>query len=267
MKVTKFMDDAIPSCDLPVFLGFSADSFPVSLDLAKCPHLLVAGAPHKGKMSALRLLVGSLLKTKAPDDIKILLMESRFVSFSEFRNVALRTEDVPDCDLKLRELCSEMYRRFTILRVSKCRNISEYNRLVPDKLPFIVCVIDDFADLILGYNRQYERSFRETIIRIAQLGRAVGIHLVIATERPSVDVLPATIRVNFPSVLAFKTANPIDSMNLIGCSDANQLIGKGDLILKHEDKLSKIQLAYLSVESAQKIASEAFNRGFKPSDL
>ena len=272
MKVTfsnleQFLTYATTASDLPVLLGVAEDGVPVCLDLAKSPHLLIAGAPYKGKTSALRLLVGSLLKTKEPDDIKFLLMDSRFVSFSAFKNVALRTEVVPDCAAKLYELNSEMYRRFTILQSSKCRNISEYNRTTLNRLPFIVCVIDDYSDLILGYNRQYERIIRETIIRIAQLGRAVGVHLVIATERPSLDVLPATIRVNFPSVMALKTANPIDSVNLIGCPDANHLVGKGDLILKHEDKLSQIQLAWLSEESAQKIADEAYNRGFRPSDL
>lgn len=263
----QLLADSITAYDLPVLLGVSDDGIPVCLDLAKCPHLLIAGAPYKGKTSALRLLVGSFLKTKTPNEIKLILMDPRFVSFSAFKNVGLRPELVPDCAAKLSDILSEMYRRFTILRSSKCRNISEYNRTTSNRLPFIVCVIDEYSDLILGYNRQYERIIRETIIRIAQLGRAVGIHLVIATERPSIDVLPATIRVNFPSVMALKTANPIDSVNLIGCPDANQLVGRGDLMLKHEDKLSKIQLAWLSEESAQKIADEAYNRGFRPSDL
>lgn len=257
---------SIDVLDLPILLGFSDDGVPVCLDLAKSPHLLVAGAPYKGKTSALRLLIGSLLKYKVPEELKLLLMDAR-CSFTEYRNVALRTEVVPDCGTQLNELCSEIHRRFAILQGAKCRTINDYNRTASDKLPFIVCVIDEYSDLILGYNRQFQRIIRECVVRIVQMGRAVGIHIVIATERPSLDVLPATIRANFSSVIAFKTANTVDSMNLIGCPDASHLVGKGDLILRQEDKLSRVQLAWLSEESAKKIAEEAYNRGFRPSDL
>ncbi len=257
--------------DLPIALGRTISNETFTFDLAKMPHLLVAGATGQGKSVGLNAILTSLLYKKHPSQLKFVLVDPKKVELTlyskierHFLAVLPGEEEAIIFDNQkvvntLKSLCIEMDNRYNLLRLAKVRNLKEYNekfilrRLNPDKghkfLPYIVIIIDEFADLIMTAGKDVELP----IARIAQLARAVGIHMIIATQRPSTNVITGSIKANFPARIAFKVASMIDSRTIIDCPGANQLIGKGDLLFSQGGDLIRIQCAFVDTPEVEKI--------------
>ena len=244
---------------LPIAVGKKIDNDNFIVDLASMPHLLMAGATGQGKSVGLNAILVSLLYKKHPSQLKFVLIDPKKVELSVYRFIENHflaklpgEEDAIITDTKkvintLNALCIEMDNRYDLLKEAGARNIKEYNekfikrRLNPQKghqfLPFIVLVIDEFADLIMTAGKEVEMP----IARLAQLARAVGIHLIIATQRPSVNIITGTIKANFPSRIAFKVSSKIDSRTILDAGGAEQLIGKGDMIISHNGEIVRLQ--------------------------
>lgn len=235
--------------DLPIALGKTISNEVMCLDLAKMPHLLVAGATGQGKSVGLNAIITSLLYKKHPAELKFVLVDPKKVELSLYSPIENHyLAQLPDADeaiitdnqkvvYTLRSLCKLMDRRYDLLKAASVRNIKEYNekflsrRLNPEKghefMPYIVVVIDEFADLLMTAGREVE----EPIARLAQLARAIGIHLVIATQRPTTNIITGTIKANFPARIAFRVISSIDSKTILDQTGANQLIGRGDMLV------------------------------------
>jgi S-DNA-T family DNA segregation ATPase FtsK/SpoIIIE len=258
--------------DLPIGLGKTISNEPFVVDLAKMPHLLMAGATGQGKSVGLNAIITSLLYKKHPSELKIVLIDPKKVEFTLYsvleKHFLAKLPDIEDpivTDTKdvvrtLNSLCVEMYARLDLLKKAKTRNIKEYNhkfctrKLSPALghrfLPFIVLIIDEFADLIMTAGRDVEIP----IARLAQLARAIGIHLIIATQRPSVNIITGTIKANFPARLAYRVVQKIDSRTILDENGANQLIGKGDMLLSTGSDLIRLQCAFVDTPEVEKIA-------------
>lgn len=265
---TKFQESKF---DLPVALGRTISNETFTFDLAKMPHLLVAGATGQGKSVGLNAILTSLLYKKHPSQLKFVLVDPKKVELTLYSKIESHylaklpgeEEAIIFDNMKvvstLKSLCIEMDNRYNLLRLAKVRNIKEYNekfilrRLSPEKghkfLPYIVIIIDEFADLIMTAGKEVEMP----IARIAQLARAVGIHMIIATQRPSTNVITGSIKANFPARIAFKVASMIDSRTIIDCPGANQLIGKGDLLFSQGSELIRIQCAFVDTPEVEMI--------------
>lgn len=256
---------------LPIAIGKKIDNENFIVDLASMPHLLMAGATGQGKSVGLNAILVSLLYKKHPSQLKLVLVDPKKVELSIYRMIEkhflakLPGEEEPIItDTKkvihsLNALCIEMDNRYDLLKEANARNIKEYNekfvkrRLNPQKghqyLPFIVLVIDEFADLIMTAGKEVEMP----IARLAQLARAVGIHLIIATQRPSVNIITGTIKANFPSRVAFKVSSKIDSRTILDAGGADQLIGKGDMLISHNGEITRLQCAFVDTPEVERI--------------
>jgi S-DNA-T family DNA segregation ATPase FtsK/SpoIIIE len=248
---------------LPIGIGKKIDNENFIVDLASMPHLLMAGATGQGKSVGLNAILVSLLYKKHPSQLKFVLVDPKKVELSIYKAIEKHflaklpgEEDAIITDTKkvvhtLNALCIEMDNRYDLLKEAGCRNIREYNekfvarKLNPEKghqfLPFIVLVVDEFADLIMTAGKEVEMP----IARLAQLARAVGIHLIIATQRPSVNIITGTIKANFPARIAFKVSSKIDSRTILDAGGAEQLIGKGDMLISYNGELVRLQCAFV----------------------
>jgi len=257
--------------DLPIVLGKSISNEIVMLDLARLPHLLVAGATGQGKSVALNAILASLLYKMHPAYLKLVLVDPKRVElnlYSKLENHFLAK--LPDAEspiiidtkkvvYTLNSLCIEMDNRLELYNRAGVRNIKEYNEkflkrsLNPQKghrfMPFIVLIIDEFADLIMTAGRDVEGP----LTRLAQMGRASGIHLVIATQRPTTNIITGTIKANFPARIAFRVASKIDSRTIIDVSEANQLVGRGDMLLSAGTDLLRAQCAFIDTPEVERI--------------
>lgn len=266
---------------LPVAIGKTISGEVYTFDLAKLPHLLVAGATGQGKSVGLNAILTSLLFSKHPSELKIVLVDPKKVEFSLYSKIEKHfLAQLPDAeeavitDTKkvvntLNSLCIEMDSRYDLLKMAGVRNIKEYNEkflnrhLNPNKghrfMPYIVVVIDEFADLLMTAGREVE----EPMARLAQLARAIGIHLVIATQRPTTSVITGNIKANFPARMAFMVKSSIDSKTILDEVGANQLVGRGDMLISTGADLTRVQCALIETEEVEKIVDYiARQRGY-----
>ncbi|RYZ53484.1 MAG: DNA translocase FtsK, partial [Sphingobacteriales bacterium] len=256
---------------LPIALGKKIDNENYIVDLATMPHLLMAGATGQGKSVGINAILVSLLYKKHPSQLKFVMVDPKKVELSIYRVIEKHflaklpnEEEAIITDTKkviytLNALCIEMDNRYELLKEAGARNIKEYNekfinrRLNPLRghkyLPFIVLVIDEFADLIMTAGKEVEMP----IARLAQLARAVGIHLIIATQRPSVNVITGTIKANFPGRIAFKVSAKVDSRTILDAGGAEQLIGRGDMLVSHGSELLRLQCAFVDTPEVEKV--------------
>lgn len=253
---------------LPLFLGQTVNGINYTFDLSKAPHLLVAGATGQGKSVGLNVIIASLISTLDSKDLQLFLIDPKRVEFSIYRNTEW-TKQWPvvtssdEAVSKLESLCYEMEDRYNLLENASCKDIVSYNTkfstgiLNTDNghkhLNYIVCIIDEFADLMMTGGKRCEQS----ITRIAQLARAVGIHLVIATQRPSADVITGLIKANFPARISFRVANSIDSRTIINESGAEKLLGCGDMLLVNGIEQVRLQSSYLSDFEIEQIINKS----------
>jgi S-DNA-T family DNA segregation ATPase FtsK/SpoIIIE len=258
---------------LPIAIGKKIDNENFIVDLAAMPHLLMAGATGQGKSVGLNAILVSLLYKKHPSQLKFVLVDPKKVELSLYRVIEKHflaklpgEEDAIITDTKkvintLNALCIEMDNRYDLLKEAGCRNIKEYNekftsrKLNPEKghqyLPFIVLVVDEFADLIMTAGKEVEMP----IARLAQLARAVGIHLIIATQRPSVNIITGTIKANFPARIAFKVSSKIDSRTILDAGGAEQLIGKGDMLVSYNGEITRLQCAFVDTPEVDRVCN------------
>jgi len=256
---------------LPIALGKKIDNENYIVDLATMPHLLMAGATGQGKSVGINAILVSLLYKKHPSQLKFVMVDPKKVELSIYRTIEKHflaklpnEEEAIITDTKkvintLNALCIEMDNRYELLKEAGARNIKEYNekfisrRLNPERghkyLPFIVLVIDEFADLIMTAGKEVEMP----IARLAQLARAIGIHLIIATQRPSVNVITGTIKANFPARIAFKVSAKVDSRTILDAGGAEQLIGRGDMLVSHGSELLRLQCAFVDTPEVERI--------------
>ncbi|MBS4043039.1 MAG: DNA translocase FtsK 4TM domain-containing protein [Chitinophagaceae bacterium] len=259
---------------LPIAIGKKIDNENFIVDLTTMPHLLMAGATGQGKSVGINTLLVSLLFKKHPSQLKLVLVDPKKVELSLYKVIEKHflaklpgEDDSIITDTKkvvytLNALCIEMDNRYDLLKEAGCRNIREYNekfiarKLNPQKghqfLPFIVLVVDEFADLIMTAGKEIEMP----IARLAQLARAVGIHLIIATQRPSVNIITGTIKANFPARIAFKVSSKIDSRTILDVGGAEQLIGKGDMLISYNGEITRLQCAFVDTPEVDKICEE-----------
>ena len=256
---------------LPIAIGKRIDNTHFVVDLAAMPHLLMAGATGQGKSVGLNAILVSLLYKKHPSQLKFVLVDPKKVELSIYKTIEKHflaklpgEEEAIITDTKkvvhtLNALCIEMDNRYDLLKEAGCRNIREYNekfiarKLNPEKghdfMPFIVLVVDEFADLIMTAGKEVEMP----IARLAQLARAIGIHLIIATQRPSVNIITGTIKANFPARIAFKVSSKIDSRTILDTGGAEQLIGKGDMLISYNGEVVRLQCAFVDTPEVDKI--------------
>ncbi len=258
--------------ELPIAIGKTISSEPYVADLAKMPHLLMAGATGQGKSVGLNAIISSLLFKKHPVDLKFVMVDPKKVELSLYSKIERHylaklpdSEEAIITDVKkvvrtLNSLCIEMDQRYDLLKIAGCKKITEYNakfcarRLLPTEghryLPYIVLVIDEFADLIMTAGKEIEMP----IARLAQLARAVGIHLIIATQRPTVNIITGTIKANFPARIAFKVSSRVDSKTILDTSGAEQLIGRGDMLISAGSDLIRLQCALIDTEEIEELS-------------
>lgn len=239
--------------NLPILLGVDTFGVPVWGDLAQMPHLLVAGTTGSGKSVALNCFLISLIKNKTPEDLKILIIDPKRVEFAQYRDSSFLLENpITEESAALSSLdwlLDEMERRYCLLESECCRNITDLHTK-DIKLPFIVCVIDEFAELILTAGRSAEKKIQS----LAQKARACGIHLIIATQRPSVDVITGVIKANFPTRLSYKVSTGFDSKTILDQTGAENLTGRGDsFYLEAGKELKRVHCAYICNEDINKI--------------
>jgi S-DNA-T family DNA segregation ATPase FtsK/SpoIIIE len=269
------------TAELPVALGKTISNETFMFDLVKMPHILVAGATGQGKSVGLNVIIASLLYKKHPSELKFVFVDPKKVELNLYSVIEkhylakLPDEDEPiitdiqKVKATLASLTVEMDTRYDLLKKAHARNVKEYNdkfikrRLNPEKghryLPYIVVIIDEFADLIMTAGKEIELP----IARIAQLARAVGIHMIIATQRPSINIITGVIKANFPARIAFKVASMIDSRTILDTPGANQLIGKGDMLISSGSAVTRVQCAFLDTPEVENICKYiADQRGF-----
>lgn len=257
--------------ELPIALGKTISNETFVVDLARMPHLLMAGATGQGKSVGLNAVLTSLLYKKHPAEVKFVLVDPKKVELTLFnkieRHYLAKLPDTEDAIITdntkvintLNSLCVEMDNRYSLLKDAMVRNIKEYNekfrnrKLNPEAghrfLPYIVLVVDEFADLIMTAGKEVETP----IARLAQLARAIGIHLIIATQRPSVNVITGIIKANFPARIAFRVTSKIDSRTILDTQGADQLIGRGDLLYSNGNDVTRVQCAFVDTPEVEKI--------------
>ncbi|MBK7233958.1 MAG: DNA translocase FtsK 4TM domain-containing protein [Saprospiraceae bacterium] len=271
LKSERFND---PKMELPIALGKNISNEVVVADLTKMPHLLIAGATGQGKSVGINTILMSILYRKHPSEVKLVLIDPKKVElpiYSEIKNHFLAQlpnqdeaiiTDTSKVIYTLNSLCIEMDQRYELLKAARVRNILEYNdkftnrRLNPEKghkfLPYIVLIIDEFADLIMTAGKEVEMP----IGRLAQLARAVGIHLIIATQRPSVKIITGLIKANFPGRIAFKVSSNIDSRTILDCGGAERLIGRGDMLYSVGSDMIRLQCAFVDTPEVEKVIKQ-----------
>ena len=259
--------------ELPIALGKTITNEVFMIDLAKQPHLLVAGATGQGKSVGLNAIITSLLYKKHPNELKIVLVDPKKVEFSVYGPIADHfmaavdededpiITDVTKVVRTLKSLCVLMDKRYDLLKIAGARNIKEYNqkflnhKLNPamghEFMPYVVVVIDEFGDLIMTAGKEVELP----IARIAQLARAVGIHMVIATQRPTTTIITGNIKANFPGRIAFRVGAMIDSRTILDRPGANQLVGRGDMLFLNGAEPVRVQCAFVDTPEVEQIAA------------
>ena len=267
---TKFQNAEM---ELPIALGKNISNETFVVDLVKMPHLLMAGATGQGKSVGLNAVLTSLIFKKHPAEVKFVLVDPKKVELNIYskieRHYLAKLPDTEEAIITdntkvintLNSLCIEMDNRYELLKNAMCRNIKEYNikfkqrKLNPKDghnfLPYIILVVDEFADLIMTAGKEVETP----IARLAQLARAIGIHLIIATQRPSVNVITGIIKANFPARIAFRVASKIDSRTILDNGGADQLIGRGDMLYTQGNELTRIQCAFVDTPEVESISS------------
>lgn len=276
----------VSKAELPVAIGYTIQQKVKVFDLADAPHLLVAGATKQGKSVGLNVIVTSLLYSKHPSELKLVFIDPKMVEFSAYSHLLKHylavlpcndeTEEMDNAIVKkadkadkiLRSLCIEMDQRYELLSKASVPNIKTYNekyrnrRLRPDEghrfLPYMVTIIDEYADLTMsvggsGDAKAVARSITTSIIRLAQKGRAAGLHVVLATQRPSVDVITGLIKTNFPTRIAFRVVSRTDSSTILDSSGAEKLIGKGDMLYCAGVEMERVQCAYIDSEEINRL--------------
>lgn len=268
LECNAFLDNKY---ELPVAIGKRIDNTPYVADLAKMPHLLMAGATGQGKSVGLNAIISSLLYKKHPCDLKFIFVDPKKVELSLYSKLEKHylakvpngksavITDVKDVVYTLRSLCQLMDTRYELLKDAGCKKITEYNKkFIARKLnplsghqymPYIVLIIDEFADLIMTAGKEIEKP----ICRLAQLARAVGIHLIIATQRPSVNIITGTIKANFPARAAFKVSSLMDSRTILDTKGAEQLVGRGDMLISNGGPLVRLQCALIDTEDIEQV--------------
>jgi len=258
--------------ELPVALGKAIDNSTHVFDLTKAPHLLMAGATGQGKSVGLNVIINSILFRKHPSEVKFVLIDPKRVELSLYNKIEKHfLAKLPDLDNAiisdvtqakdvLNSLLKEMYERYELLQKAKVRNFKEYNakfkhrQLNPENghrfLPYIILVVDEFADLIMATGKEVEVP----ITKLAQMARAVGIHLIIATQRPSVNVITGTIKANFPMRIAFRVTAKVDSRTILDTGGAEKLIGRGDMLVTAGNDLVRLQCAFIDTDEVEKVA-------------
>ena len=258
--------------ELPITLGKTISNETFVVDLTKMPHLLMAGATGQGKSVGINAILTSMIYKKHPAEVKFVLVDPKKIELSIFnkieRHYLAKLSDSDDAIIidndkvinTLNSLCIEMDKRYELLKDAMTRNIKEYNekfisrKLNPENghtfLPYIVLVIDEFADLIMTAGKEVETP----LARLAQLSRAVGIHLIIATQRPSVNVITGLIKANFPARIAFRVTSKIDSRTILDTGGAEQLIGRGDLLYSQSNELTRIQCGFIDTSEVEKLS-------------
>jgi S-DNA-T family DNA segregation ATPase FtsK/SpoIIIE len=259
--------------ELPVAIGKTISNETFVVDLAKMPHLLMAGATGQGKSVGLNAVLTSLLYKKHPAEVKFVLVDPKKVELNIYSKIERHyLAKLPDTDEAiitdntkvintLNSLCIEMDNRYELLKNGMCRNLKEYNQKFRERklnpndghsfLPYIVLVVDEFADLIMTAGKEVETP----IARLAQLARAIGIHLIIATQRPSVNVITGIIKANFPARIAFRVTSKIDSRTILDSGGADQLIGRGDMLYTQGNELTRIQCAFVDTPEVERISA------------
>ena len=274
---------------LPVAIGRTITNEVFTFDLAKTPHLLVAGATGQGKSVGLNAILTSLLYKKHPAELKFVLVDPKMVEFSIYKPLlkhymaAMPDQDdndiiITDCQKVINTLNSlviEMENRYQLLMQAKCRNLEDYNEkfinrhLNPEKghryMPYLVIVIDEYGDFIMQAGKEVERPIQ----RIAQKARAVGMHMILATQRPDVKIVTGTIKANIPTRIAFRTQSVMDSRTVLDCKGADQLIGKGDMLYSASGAITRIQCAFVDTPEVENIVShiEKQQHYFEPYQL
>lgn len=255
--------------ELPVAMGSTISNDVFITDLAKMPHLLVAGATGQGKSVGLNAIIASLLYSKRPDELKFVMIDPKMVEFALYepieRHYLAKLPDAQDAIITdmtkavetLNSLVVEMENRYLLLKDIHTKNIIEYNRKIKEGhgnpaaghryMPYIVVVVDEFADLIMNVGKEVEKP----IARLAQKARAVGIHVIIATQRPSADVITGMIKGNFPSRIAFKVSSGIDSKTILDSTGAQYLIGKGDMLILNNGPITRVQCAFIDTPEVE----------------
>ena len=273
--------------DLPVALGYTITQQVKVVDLAKAPHLLVAGATQQGKSVCLNVIIGSLLYSKHPSELKLVFIDPKMVEFTAYNSllkhylaVLPNAEDeeaekahaivktAKDAEMVLRSLCIEMDDRYLLMAKAGVNKLNDYNNKFKDRklnpehghryLPYIVTVVDEYADLTMTTGASPEakaasRSITNSIIRLAQKGRAAGLHVILATQRPSVDVISGIIKSNFPMRIAFRTSSRIDSQTIIDAPGAEKLIGRGDMLFSAGIENERIQCGLIESEEVRRL--------------
>ena len=295
-------DDAFreSKAELPVAIGYTITQKVKVFDLADAPHLLVAGATKQGKSVGLNVIVSSLLYAKHPSELKFVFIDPKMVEFSAYAKLlyhylavlpsaSSEEEEMSQAIVKnpksaaeiLRSLCQEMDERYELLSRAQVNKISLYNekfkdrRLNPEKghrfLPYLVVVIDEYADLTMSVGAGSEakamaKSITTSVIRLAQKGRAAGLHVILATQRPTVDVVTGLIKTNFPMRIAFRVTSRIDSMTILDAPGADKLIGKGDMLLYNGIEMERVQCALIGNDEILSLTEAvAGQRGYKKS--
>ncbi len=270
--------------ELPIAIGKTISNETFVMDLTKMPHLLIAGATGQGKSVGLNTILCSILYKKHPSEVKFILVDPKKVELTLYNkiekhflakipgdNEAIIT-DTKQVINTLKSLCLEMDRRYELLKKAEVRNIQEYNQKYKSNqelgennfLPYLILVIDEFADLIMTAGKEIEIP----IARLAQLSRAIGIHLIIATQRPTTNIITGTIKANFPTRIAFRVIQGIDSKTILDTVGANQLIGRGDMLISDGSNLSRIQCAFIDTPEVEKLTNfigqqEGFQTSFE----
>ncbi len=259
--------------ELPIALGKTISNETFVMDLTKMPHLLIAGATGQGKSVGLNAILCSILFKKHPNDVKFILVDPKKVELTLYNKIEKHflaklsdnnesiITDTKSVVKTLKSLCLEMDNRYELLKKAEVRNIQEYNikykqgKLSNNEdhqfLPYLILVIDEFADLIMTAGKEIEIP----IARLAQLSRAIGIHLIIATQRPTTNIITGTIKANFPTRIAFRVIQGIDSKTILDTVGANQLIGRGDMLISTGSNLSRIQCAFIDTPEVEKLTN------------
>ena len=242
IKDSSFENLLLQKDSLPIALGKGSGGDNITIDLTKMPHLLIAGATGSGKSVCVNAVVSSLIYSRSPDQLRLLLVDPKRVELTQYNGIPhMVTPVIVELDAVakvFRGIINEMFKRYKLLESHSVRNISELNKKFSNAMPYLVIVIDELADLMMTSGVEIERS----ICRLAQLGRATGIHLVIATQRPSVDVVTGLIKSNFPSRVSFSVSSSIDSRTILDTTGAEKLLGKGDMLYLPIDASLPIRL-------------------------
>jgi S-DNA-T family DNA segregation ATPase FtsK/SpoIIIE len=248
---------------LTLGLGMDVIGNPVTADLARMPHLLIAGATGAGKSVAINTIICSILMRATPDEVRLLMVDPKRIELSSYEGIPhLLHPVVVDPKMASRALqwaVKEMERRYTLMEQERVKSFASYNDSAEEKLPLIVIIIDELADLMMVSSKDVEGS----VARLAQMARAAGMHLILATQRPSVDVLTGLIKANFPTRMSFKVSSKIDSRTILDASGAEHLLGNGDMLFLPPGtaRLQRIHGAYISEKETERIVEFLKSQG------